>query len=202
MTADPPARLEELATPAAGSGAGPRPDEPALIEAASEPADWVMSAIVGAAGAPRSGCAPPATAGAGARQQGEPACAGALLKRVCAAHGTRLIPVDSEHSAIFQALAAGATRWTAHPDDRLGRTVPRLDHAPDGDGHPGPCAGASNWDMGRSGSRSDSATMFNKALELIEAQMPFDVAPDRVEVARPIPNPSSIRWSRGFGTAR
>ena len=117
-------------------------------------------------------------------------CAGDLLRRTCAAHGTRLIPVDSEHSAIFQALQRRARRRgrADHPD-RLGRAVPRLDR--DGGWRaatPAQARAHPNWDMGERIS-IDSATMFNKALEVIEAQALFDVNPERIEV---LVHPQSI----------
>ena len=98
--------------------------------AASEPVDWAMSAIVGAAGlAPGLRLARHGGVLALANKESL-VCAGDLLRRTCAAHGTRLIPVDSEHSAIFQALQGErARRGRADHPDRLGRAVPRLERS-------------------------------------------------------------------------
>jgi 1-deoxy-D-xylulose-5-phosphate reductoisomerase len=148
-----------------------------------------MSAIVGAAGlAPSLRVAGHGGVLALANKESL-VCAGDLLKRTCAAYGTRLIPVDSEHSAIFQAMqgeraetverliltaSGGPFRdWSAR---RMGSATPAEARA-----HP-------NWDMGERIS-IDSATMFNKALEIIEARALFDVNPDRIEV---LVHPQSI----------
>jgi 1-deoxy-D-xylulose-5-phosphate reductoisomerase len=111
------------------------------------------------------------------------------VKRTCAAHGTRLVPVDSEHSAIFQALAgerlaeveriiltASGGPFRDWPAARMLTATPAEAKA-----HP-------NWDMGERIS-IDSASMFNKALEMIEAQALFDVNPERIEV---LVHPQSI----------
>ena len=100
VTAD-ETRLSELCDALAGSGVVAAAGQTALIEAACRPADWVMSAIVGAAG-----LAP----GISALQQGATlalankeslVCAGGLILETAKANGARLLPVDSEHSAIF-----------------------------------------------------------------------------------------------------
>jgi 1-deoxy-D-xylulose-5-phosphate reductoisomerase len=181
VTAD-PVRLGELRAALAGSrtvaAAGPE----ALADAAGEEVDWAMSAIVGAAG-----LAPSLRAAASARvlalaNKESLVCAGDLLRATCARHDTTLLPVDSEHSAIFQALrgedaealeriiltaSGGPFRdWDAA---RMAAATPAQARA-----HP-------NWDMGERIS-IDSATMFNKALEVIETKALFGVDPDRIEV--------------------
>ena len=97
-------RLPELRAALAGSDVEAAAGADALVEAASRPADWIMSAIVGAAG-----LAP----GLRALEQGSTlalankeslVCAGRLLLKTAEAHGARILPVDSEHSAVFQAL--------------------------------------------------------------------------------------------------
>jgi 1-deoxy-D-xylulose-5-phosphate reductoisomerase len=148
-----------------------------------------MSAIVGAAGlAP--GLRLAAHGGVLALANKESlVCAGDLLRRTCAEHGTQLIPVDSEHSAIFQALRGEAPEavdrliltasggpFRDWPRDRMAAVTPSQARA-----HP-------NWDMGERIS-IDSATMFNKALEVIEARALFGVAPERIEV---LVHPQSI----------
>lgn len=180
-----PALREALAGTRTEAAAGTA----ALVEAAARPADWVMSAIVGAVG-----LAP----GLKALEQGSTLAlankeslvtAGALVLSTAAAHGATLLPVDSEHSAIFQALkgediacvekitvtaSGGALRdW---PLDRLERATVQ-----DALAHP-------NWAMGQR-ITIDSASMFNKALELIETREFFGIAPDRIEA---IVHPESI----------
>lgn len=174
--------LEDLRTALEGSGIEAAAGSQAITEAAARPADWVMSAIVGAAG-----LAP----GLAALQQGSTlalankeslVCAGQLMLSTAKAHGARLLPVDSEHSAVFQALvgedmtaveriiitaSGGAFRdW---PIKDLANAT--LDQA---SSHP-------NWDMGQR-ITIDSASMFNKAMELIETREFFGVEPEQIEV--------------------
>mgnify|MGYP005987832411 CR=1 FL=1 len=154
----------------------------AITEAASRPADWVMSAIVGAAG-----LAP----GLAALQQGTNlalankeslVCAGALVLNTARDHGAHIMPVDSEHSAIFQAMigedigaveriiitaSGGAFRdW---PIEKLAEAT--LEQASQ---HP-------NWAMGQR-ITIDSASMFNKAMEVIETHEYFSFPADQIEV--------------------
>lgn len=181
VTAD-PARGDELAAALAGSGIRTAAGPEALCAAAAEPVDWGMSAIVGAAGlAPGLELARHGGVLALANKESL-VCAGALLRRTCVAAGTRLLPVDSEHSALFQLLgteprgeidrliltASGGPfrEWTLA---RMATATPAEARA-----HP-------NWDMGERIS-IDSATMFNKALEVIEARALFDVEPERIAV--------------------
>ena len=174
--------LDDLRDALAGSGVAVAAGQAAITEAAARPADWTMSAIVGAAG-----LAP----GMEALKQGGTLAlankeslvtAGPLLMATAAAHGARILPVDSEHSAIFQALvgedlaaveriiitaSGGAFRdW---PLEQLARAT--LAQA---SSHP-------NWDMGQR-ITIDSASMFNKALEVIETREFFGVSPDQIEV--------------------
>jgi len=181
VTSDPTlltALREALAGCRTQAAAGPD----ALLEAASRPTDWVMSAIVGAAGlAPGLKAAEQGGVLALANKESL-VCAGTLLQTICTSHGTRLLPVDSEHSAIFQCLAGadraeletivltasgGPFRTTSR--DEMATVTPAQAKA-----HP-------NWTMGERIS-IDSATMFNKALEMIEAHLLFDAEPDQVEV--------------------
>ncbi len=165
----------------AGTGievaAGPQ----AIKEAAHRPADWTMSAIVGAAGL---------VPGLEALKQGKVLAlankeslvtAGPLLLSEAKTHGATILPVDSEHSAIFQALvgediatveriiitaSGGALRdW---PAETLHKAT-----LSDACTHP-------NWDMGQR-ITIDSATLFNKAMELIETREFFGVRPDQIE---------------------
>jgi 1-deoxy-D-xylulose-5-phosphate reductoisomerase len=161
----------------------------AVAEAADRQADWVMSAIVGAAGL-LPGMRALAHGGTLALANKESlVTAGAVLMSAAARHGATILPVDSEHSAVFQALTgedpAGVERviltasggpFRTWPAERMARATPAEAVA-----HP-------NWAMGRRIS-VDSASMFNKALELIETREFFGFDPDRIEV---IVHPQSI----------
>lgn len=181
--------LGDLRDALAGSGVEAAAGRTALIEAAARPADWTMSAIVGAAGlAPGMEALRHGGTLALANKESL-VTAGPLLMATAAAHGARILPVDSEHSAIFQALAGediaaveriiitasgGAFRdWSM---DRLaGATLAEASMHP-------------NWDMGQR-ITIDSASMFNKALEVIETKEYFGVSPDQIEV---IVHPESL----------
>ena len=173
--------LDDLRAALAGTGVEAAAGEAALIEAAAHPADWVMSAIVGAAGLPP---------GLKALEQGTTLAlankeslvtAGPLLMATARAHGAEVLPVDSEHSAVFQALKgediASVERVIITASGGAFRDWPleKLAGAS--------CAEASshpNWDMGQR-ITIDSASMFNKALELIETKEYFGISPDRIE---------------------
>jgi 1-deoxy-D-xylulose-5-phosphate reductoisomerase len=158
----------------------------ALSEVAAHPdADIVMAAIVGAAGlAP---CIAAARAGKRLLLANKEALVvgGALFMRAVHDGGATLLPIDSEHSAIFQCLPQDRTSWSGFIDqlmltasggpfrDRDPATLERI--TPDeACAHP-------NFVMGRKIS-VDSATMMNKALEVIEARWLFDLEPERVRV--------------------
>jgi 1-deoxy-D-xylulose-5-phosphate reductoisomerase len=182
-------RLDALRAALAGSGIEAAAGPAALAAAAAEPVDWAMSAIVGVAGlAPGLRLAEHGGVLALANKESL-VCAGDLLRRTCSAHGTCLIPVDSEHSAIFQALR-GERR------DEIERLILTASGGPFRDWTRGRMAGVSpaearahpNWSMGERIS-IDSATMFNKALEIIEARALFDVGPEQIEV---LVHPQSI----------
>ncbi|AUJ63989.1 1-deoxy-D-xylulose-5-phosphate reductoisomerase [Aestuarium zhoushanense] len=174
--------LPALRDALSGSGVEAAAGEAAMHDAATRPADWVMSAIVGAAG-----LAP----GLRALEQGATLAlankeslvtAGPLLMKTARDHGGRVLPVDSEHSAIFQGLvgedinaveriiitaSGGAFRdWPM--DDLAKATVEQASTHP-------------NWDMGQR-ITIDSASMFNKALEVIETKAFFGVLPNQIEV--------------------
>lgn len=186
VTAD-PSRYAELCERLSGAGIAVAAGDEAVREAAEAPADWVMAAIVGAAGlAPTLAAARRGATVALANKECL-VCAGALFLREIEAGGARLVPVDSEHSAIFQVLderaaperiilTASGGPFRDWPLERMARATVREAVA-----HP-------NWSMGAKIS-IDSATMFNKAMEMIEARWLFDVRPDQVEV---IVHPQSI----------
>jgi 1-deoxy-D-xylulose-5-phosphate reductoisomerase len=174
--------LAELRERLAGSGVAVAAGPEAIAEAADRPADWVMSAIVGAAGlVPGFRALRHGTTLALANKESL-VTAGPLLLSEAVAHSARILPVDSEHSAIFQALAGediaaveriiltasgGALRdW---PLEALCKATVKEAMA-----HP-------NWAMGQR-ITIDSASMFNKALEVIETREFFGVAPEQVEV--------------------
>ena len=177
-----PELLEDLRTALAGSAVEAAAGPSALLEAADRPADWVMSAIIGAAGlAPGLAALRHGTTLALANKESL-VTAGPLLLETARRHDARILPVDSEHSAVFQALtgedhsaverviltaSGGAFRdW---PIERLAVATPQQAMT-----HP-------NWDMGQR-ITIDSASMFNKAMEVIETKECFGFPSDRIEV--------------------
>ncbi|MCL4139981.1 UNVERIFIED_CONTAM: hypothetical protein GTU68_027245 [Idotea baltica] len=116
-------------------------------------------------------------------------CGGPLLRMVCAEHDTRLIPVDSEHSAIFQCLngedMASVERViiTASGGPFRNFSYKEMQNV-----DPAQAAAHPNWAMGQRIS-IDSASMFNKAMEVIEAKELFDLEPAQIEV---LVHPQSI----------
>jgi len=181
IVADPEAytELQELL---AGTGievaAGPQ----ALVEAAREPVDMTIAGIVGAAGLDSA---------LAAIQQGTVValankeclvCAGDLVLEACHAAGTTLLPLDSEHNAIFQVFetenAADVEKLVLTASGGPFRTWTRPQMAT---ATPDQAVAHPNWDMGRKIS-VDSATMMNKGLELIEAAYLFPVASENIDV--------------------
>ena len=177
-----PSGLTELRDRLAGSGVAVAAGPEAIAEVADRPADWVMSAIVGAAGLlPGFRALRHGTTLALANKESL-VTAGPLLMAEAARHKARILPVDSEHSAIFQALvgedvatveriiltaSGGALRdW---PLEALAKATVKEALA-----HP-------NWAMGQR-ITIDSASMFNKALEVIETREFFGVRPEQIEV--------------------
>jgi len=174
--------LPDLRAALDGSGIEAAAGPSALVEAASRSSDWTLSAIVGAAGlAP--GLAVLERGGALALANKETlVAAGKLVMATAARTGARLLPVDSEHSAVFQALGrdemATVARVTLTASGGAFRDWPieRLAHATVAEASTHP-----NWAMGQR-ITIDSASMFNKALELIEAAEFFGLSPDRLAV--------------------
>lgn len=174
--------LPRLRDALSGSGIEAAAGEAALVEAAERPADWVMSAIVGAAGlAPGLAALKQGSTLALANKESLVA-AGPLLMETARSHDARILPVDSEHSAVFQTLAgedstavervivtASGGAFRDWPLEALERATPG-----EASNHP-------NWDMGQR-ITIDSASMFNKSLELIEVKEYFGFSPDRIEV--------------------
>lgn len=163
--------------------------EEGLLAVATESADMVVSALVGAVGLAPTLAAIAAGAEIALANKESMVTAGALVNRALEQHNGTLLPVDSEHSAIFQALAGqrhedihkiiltasgGPFRtWSA---ERIAEAS--VEQALN---HP-------NWDMGPK-ITIDSATLMNKGLELIEAKWLFDVSPENLEV---VVHPQSI----------
>ncbi|GLT09795.1 1-deoxy-D-xylulose-5-phosphate reductoisomerase [Sulfitobacter porphyrae] len=174
--------LDDLRAALKGSGVQAAAGATAICEAAARPADWIMSAIVGAAGlAPGLAALRHGTTLALANKESL-VCAGALMLETAQTHGARILPVDSEHSAIFQALigedAAAVERIIITASGGAFRDWPleKLAEATlaQASSHP-------NWDMGQR-ITIDSASMFNKAMEVIETHEFFAIQPDQIEV--------------------
>jgi len=169
---------EALAGTNIAVAAGPE----ALIEAAARPSDWVMAAIVGAAGlAPTLAAARRGALLAIANKE----ClvtAGPVFRAEVERGGATLLPVDSEHNAIFQVFDFDQPETV----DRLILTAsggPFLDATPETLARVTPAQAVAhpNWSMGAKIS-VDSATMMNKGLELIEASYIFDMPSERIDV--------------------
>jgi 1-deoxy-D-xylulose-5-phosphate reductoisomerase len=165
----------------------------ALCELACDPAvDSVMAAIVGAAGLPA--CMAAARAGKRLLLANKEALVvgGALFMQAVAASGATLLPIDSEHSAIFQCLPEDRQAWAARIDHIVltasGGPFRECDHETLDGVTPAQAVAHPNWVMGRKIS-VDSATMMNKALEVIEARWLFDLAPEQIRV---VIHPQSI----------
>jgi 1-deoxy-D-xylulose-5-phosphate reductoisomerase len=158
----------------------------ALCELASAAdVDSVMAAIVGAAGLPS--CMAAAKAGKRLLLANKEALVvgGALFMQTVAQGGATLIPIDSEHSAIFQCLPEDASTWPQRVDHILltasGGPFRNREHKSLVDVTPEQAVAHPNWVMGRKIS-VDSATMMNKALEVIEARWLFGLAPENIRV--------------------
>ncbi len=181
--------LGDLRDALAGSGVEAAAGQAAITDAARRPADWVMSAIVGNAGLAPSFAALGSGAILALANKESLVSAGKLLLARAGAAGAIILPVDSEHSAIFQALhgedrsalerviitaSGGALRdW---PMEKLATAT-----VAEASKHP-------NWAMGQR-ITIDSASMFNKAMEVIEAHEFFALTPDQIEV---VIHPQSI----------
>ena len=176
------ARLSDLRQALAGTGIETAAGRAAVVEAANQPADWVMAAIVGAAGLEPTLAAVRRGAVVALANKECLVCAGDLLTAEVQRAGARLLPVDSEHSAIFQVfdferrervekivLTASGGPFRTFTRERMASVTP--EQAVD---HP-------NWSMGAKIS-VDSATMMNKGLELIEAHHLFDMPPQRIDI--------------------
>jgi 1-deoxy-D-xylulose-5-phosphate reductoisomerase len=165
-----------LADALAGSGIAVASGPQAVIEAAAEPADWTMAAIGGAAGLPATLAAIKRGGAVALANKEALVCAGDVMLRAVADAGATLLPVDSEHNAIFQAMADGnrdaveSITLTASGGPFRRATLEEMARA-----RPEAALRHPIWSMGAKIS-IDSATMMNKGLELIEAARLFGLA--------------------------
>ena len=184
-----PAAYGELKAELSGSNIEVAAGPDAIVEAAQRPTDWVMAAITGAASLKPTLAAAERGASVALANKECLVCAGALFMRKAAAAGATVLPVDSEHNAIFQALGAG-------PREDVRRIVLTASGGPfrtwslesirkvtveQALKHP-------TWSMGPKVT-IDSATLMNKGLELIEAHHLFGLAPDELDV---VVHPQSV----------
>ncbi len=164
----------------AGTGVEVGAGQSAMEEAGARPADWVMSAIVGAAGLNPTLAAVRRGALVALANKECLVCAGPLFLQAAAKSGARLLPVDSEHNAIFQVLThpkrvekltltASGGPFRTSSREHMARATPAEACA-----HP-------RWSMGRKIS-VDSATLMNKGLELIEASYLFGFTEDKIDI--------------------
>ncbi|MGB3167618.1 MAG: 1-deoxy-D-xylulose-5-phosphate reductoisomerase [Alteraurantiacibacter sp.] len=181
--------LGDLREHLAGSGVESAGGAEALVEAARRPADLTVAAIVGCAGlAPTIAAIEQGNTVALANKEAL-VSAGEVMTDKVAEHGTTLLPVDSEHNAIFQCLQGGDiadVRWitlTASGGPLRTRSLAELEAVT-----PAQAVAHPNWDMGAKIS-VDSATMFNKGLEFIEAHHLFPVGLDALRI---IVHPQSV----------
>lgn len=165
-----------------GTGIEVAAGKAALVEAAERPVDWVMAAIVGAAGLAATLAAVRQGAIVALANKEALVCAGSLMIAEVSAHGATLLPVDSEHNAIFQVfdferreaidriiITASGGPFREFDLEAMAVATPEQAVA-----HP-------NWKMGAKIS-VDSATLMNKGLELIEAHHLFDLPSEKIKV--------------------
>lgn len=180
---------QDLKDALAGSGIGVSAGRSAILQAAAMPSDWVMSSIVGAAGLEPGLIAMSNGADLALANKESMVAAGRLMKATAAENNVQILPTDSEHSAIFQTLmgqsrssveriiitaSGGAFRnWSKA---ELATVTPEQAMV-----HP-------NWSMG-SRITIDSASMFNKGLEVIETKEFFEIDAAQIEV---VIHPQSI----------
>src|ERR1700684_3662062 len=184
-----PARLTELKEALAGTGTECGAGESAVIEAAARPADWVMAAISGAAGLKPALAAVDRGATVALANKECLVCAGDFFMQRASKAGACILPADSEHNALFQALGSGNReelvrviitasggpfRTWASADIEQATLAQALKHP--------------NWNMGQK-ITIDSASMMNKGLEVIEAACLFGLSAEEIDV---LVHPQSI----------
>lgn len=184
-----PACYDALKAALSGSGCEAVAGPDAVADVAARPADYVMAAIVGAVGLPPTLAAIRTGTMVAFANKECLVSAGVLMTREVAASGATLLPVDSEHNAIFQVLEArnrsAVTRLiltaSGGPFREWGAEAMAAATPEQAVAHP-------NWDMGAKIS-VDSATMMNKGLELIEARHLFDMPEDKIDI---VVHPQSV----------
>jgi 1-deoxy-D-xylulose-5-phosphate reductoisomerase len=177
-----PERFAELREALEGTGCRAAAGPDGLVEAASGQADWVMAAIVGCAGLVPTMAAIEAGKTVALANKEALVTAGRLMIDAAELSGSGILPVDSEHNAIFQCLAGNSR-------DDISRLVltasggPFRDHSFDRmqGATPAEAVAHPKWSMGAKIS-VDSATLMNKGLELIEAHHLFGLPSDRIEI--------------------
>ena len=177
-----PKGFEDLKDALAGTGIECAAGPAAVVEAAARPAEWLMAAIVGAAGLEPTLAAVRRGAIVALANKECLVSAGDLMMAEVRGNGATLLPVDSEHSAIFQVFEFDR----ADKVDRIiltasGGPFLGMDLAEMAGVTPEQAVAHPNWDMGVKIS-VDSATMMNKGLELIEAYHLFPVPEERIEI--------------------
>jgi 1-deoxy-D-xylulose-5-phosphate reductoisomerase len=184
-----PDAYAELKAELSGSGIEAAAGPEALVEAAQCPAEWVMAAITGAASLKPTLAAAERGSTVALANKECLVCAGALFMRRAAAAAATVLPVDSEHNAIFQALSAGRREdvrrvvltASGGPFRTLSREAIRNVTVEQALKHP-------TWIMGPKVT-IDSATLMNKGLELIEAHHLFALSADELDV---VVHPQSV----------
>jgi len=179
----------ELKEALSGTGIEAAAGVAAVVEAGNRPAEWVMAAIVGAAGLEATLAAVRRGAVVALANKETLVCAGSLILAEIARNGATLLPVDSEHSAIYQVfdfehadavekiiLTASGGPFRTAAREAMATVTPAQAVA-----HP-------NWDMGAKIS-VDSATMMNKGLELIEAHHLFGLPEAQIDI---VVHPQSV----------
>ena len=176
------ARYDELKQALAGANIGVAAGTAALTEAATRPTDLVLAAIVGTAGLAPTMAALEAGHNVALANKESLVSAGELMIAAARRSGATILPIDSEHNAIFQCLAGGRIDQvrriilTASGGPFRTSSVEEMRTAT-----PAQAVAHPNWSMGAKIS-VDSATMMNKGLELIEAHHLFPVGLDRIEI--------------------
>jgi 1-deoxy-D-xylulose-5-phosphate reductoisomerase len=184
-----PSRLSDLRAALAGSGIASGAGESAIVEAAGRPADWVMAAVSGAAGLKPALAAVDRGATIALANKECLVCAGDFFMQRATSAGACILPADSEHNALFQALGSGNR-------EELTRVIITASGGPFRTWAPAEIEQATlaqalkhpNWSMGQK-ITIDSASMMNKGLEVIEASYLFALAPEEIDV---LVHPQSI----------
>lgn len=177
-----PAAYADLKSALSGSRIEAAAGEEALIEAAQRPADWVMASISGSVGLKPTMAAIERGATVALANKECLVCAGGLFMRRAASAGATVLPVDSEHNAVFQALGSGhradvrraILTASGGPFRTWSKEAIKAATPEQALRHP-------NWSMGPK-ITIDSATLMNKGLELIEAHHLFALRPDEIDV--------------------